>query len=251
MRNRDPAHGGPGCPRLEFTDPGNLPRPRPWDRPRTGDALKSTPVPVAALLVALAGCSATMSKDECRTVDWRTVGYEDGVAGRPGDQIGLHRKACAEYGVSPDLDAYRAGRAEGLREYCQPHNGYRAGATGAVYYDGCPADLAPAFVAAYDSGRELYVRERRVADADDQIQYDRYEIARLEDAVTRRAFDAISESASPEMRTQAVLDAKQAAERIGRLKAEIEQLERDRIRYAEELEAYRRTLPVMVGQAAR
>lgn len=204
--------------------------------------MKSTTFLLAASLLTLAACSATMNRDECRTVDWRTVGYEDGVAGRPGDQIGLHRKACAEYGVTPDLDAYRTGRAEGLREYCQPHNGYRAGATGAVYYDGCPAELAPAFVAAYESGRELYVRERRVADADDQIEYDRREIARLEDAVARSAFDVVSETATPEVRTQAVLDARQAAERIGRLKAEIAQLERDRARYAQELETYRRTV---------
>jgi len=204
--------------------------------------LKSTTFLLAASLLTLAACSATMNRDECRTVDWRTVGYEDGVAGRPGDQIGLHRKACAEYGVTPDLDAYRTGRAEGLREYCQPHNGYRAGATGAVYYDGCPAELAPAFVAAYESGRELYVRERRVADADDQIEYDRREIARLEDAVARSAFDVVSETATLEGRAQAVLDARQAAERIGRLKAEIAQLERDRARYAQELETYRRTV---------
>jgi hypothetical protein len=205
--------------------------------------VKSTSLPLAICLLALTACSATMNKDECRTVDWRTVGYEDGVAGRSADQIGLHRKACAEYGVTPDLDAYRAGRADGLREYCQPHNGYRAGATGAIYYDGCPAELAPAFVAAYESGRELYIRERRVADADDRIEYDRREIARLEDAVARSAFDVISDTATPEERTRGVLDAKQAAERIGRLKAEIAQVEKDRARYAQELETYRRTVP--------
>lgn len=180
-----------------------------------------------------------MNKDECRTVDWRTVGYEDGVAGRSGEQIGQHRRACAEYGVTPDLDAYRTGRAEGLRDYCQPHNGYRAGATGASYYDVCPADLAPAFVAAYESGRELYDLERRVTDADEQIEARRAEIARLEDAVSRNAFDFIDKAATPEQRAQAVLDTKQAAERIGRLKSEIDLLEQDRARYAQELETYR------------
>jgi hypothetical protein len=93
-------------------------------------------VTVTALL--LTACSTSMTKDECRTVDWRTVGYEDGVAGRPGDRIARHRKDCAEHGVTPDLDAYLAGRAAGLREYCQPNNGYRAGVTGATYYDTCP-----------------------------------------------------------------------------------------------------------------
>ena len=200
----------------------------------------------APLLVAgtllLAACSATMTKDECRAVDWRTVGYEDGVAGRSGERIGQHRKACAEYGVAPDLDAYRAGRADGLREYCQPRNGYRAGVNGAEYYDSCPADLAPAFVEAYDSGRELFVRTRRVTDAESEIAHRRREIARLEDDVARRTFVLISETATPEERTQGVLDTKQAAERIGRLKAEIRELEKERARYAQELDAYRATV---------
>lgn len=207
--------------------------------------MRSTCYRSAALLAVaswLAACSATMSKDECRAVDWRTVGYEDGVAGYSGERIGQHRRACAEYGVTPDLDAYRAGRAEGLREYCQPHNGYRAGVSGAPYYDSCPAELAPAFVAAYQSGRELYVRERRVADADAALAYRRREVARLESSVADRALTVMSETATADERTQAVLDTKHAAERIGRLKTEIADLERDRARYQQELETYRSTV---------
>ena len=195
---------------------------------------------LAAGSLLLAGCSTTsLNEDECRTVDWRTVGYEDGVAGRSGERIGDHRKACAEYGIAPDLEAYRAGRADGLREFCQPHNGYRAGANGQIYYDSCPSELAPAFLAAYDAGRELYVRERRVTDADAAIAARRYEIARLEDSLLRGGFRVADETATPEQRTQAVLDAKQAGERIGRLRAEISQLEKDRARYQQELDAYR------------
>jgi len=190
----------------------------------------------------LTACSTSMTKDECRTVDWRTVGYEDGVAGRPGDRIARHRKDCAEHGVTPDLDAYLAGRTAGLREYCQPNNGYRAGVTGAVYYDTCPADLSPAFLAAYESGRELYVRERRVTDADQAIEARRAEIARLESSIASRAFVLANSSATPEERTQALLDTRQHAERIGRLKAEIGALEQQRARYAQELEVYRSTV---------
>jgi len=208
----------------------------------TGDAVKSTVLLTVLGTLLLAGCSATMSKDECRTVDWRTIGYEDGVAGHSGQQIGQHRRACAEYGVTPDLEAYRAGRAEGLREYCQPHNGYRAGVNGAVYHDVCPADLAPAFVAAYESGHGLYVRERRVSDTKAQIEARRAEIARLEGVVAGNAFDIIGEGATAEQRTQAVLDTRQAAERIGRLKSEIKALEVERARYEQELVVYRNTV---------
>jgi len=177
--------------------------------------MKATAPLLAIGTLLLAACSTTtLDKDECLAVDWRTIGYEDGVAGRSGERIGLHRKACAEHGVTPDLEAYRAGRAEGLREFCQPHNGYRAGVNGVIYYDSCPDDLAPAFVAAYDSGRALYVREQRVRDADAALYSKRLEITRLEDRVARGAFQAISETATPEERTQGVLDTKQAAERM-------------------------------------
>ncbi len=208
--------------------------------------MKRRPGKFAALLIAactllLGACASKMSKDECRTVDWRTVGYEDGVAGQPGDRIGEHRRACAEYGVAPDLNAYLAGREAGLREYCQPHNGYRAGVNGYTYYDTCPAELAPAFEQAYDEGRALYVRERRVADADQQIEDRRREIRRLEDRVAESAFDVIDANATPEQRAQGVLDTKQAAERIGQLKAQVAELEQERARYQAELDAYRKT----------
>jgi hypothetical protein len=204
--------------------------------------VKSKALLVAVVTLLLGACAAKMSKDECRTVDWRTVGYEDGVAGRPGDRIGEHRRACAEYGVTPDLNAYLAGRTAGLREYCQPHNGYRAGVSGYTYYDTCPADLAEQFEKAYDEGRALYVRERRVTETDELIEEKRSEIRRLEDRVAESAFDVIDATSTAEERTQAVLDTKQAAERIGRLKSEITELEKERARYQAELDAYRRTV---------
>ncbi len=204
--------------------------------------MKAASLTIALSTLLLGACAAKMSKDECRTVDWRTVGYEDGVAGQPGDRIGEHRRACAEYGVTPDLNAYLAGRTAGLREYCQPHNGYRAGANGYIYFDTCPADLAEAFEIAYDEGRALYVRERRVIDTEEQIEAKRREIRRLEDRVAESAFDVIDTTSTAEERTQAVLDTKQAAERIGRLKAEITELEKERARYQAELDAYRQTV---------
>jgi len=204
--------------------------------------MKASSLLIALSTLLLGACAAKMSRDECRTVDWRTVGYEDGVAGQPGDRIGEHRRACAEHGVTPDLNAYLAGRTAGLREYCQPHNGYRAGANGYTYFDTCPAELAEAFEKAYDEGRALYVRERRVTDTEERIEDKRREIRRLEDRVAESAFDVIDTAATAEERTQAVLDTKQAAERIGRLKAEITELEKERARYQAELDAYRQTV---------
>ena len=43
-------------------------------------------------LAGLSGCSS-MSANECLATDWRTVGYEDGVAGYSGNRVGQYRKA--------------------------------------------------------------------------------------------------------------------------------------------------------------
>ena len=86
------------------------------------------------------------------------------------------------------------------------------------------------------------MRERKVAETDELIEQKRREIRRLEDRVAESAFDVIDTNATPEQRAQGVLDTKQAAERIGQLKAEITQLEQERARYQAELDAYRKTV---------
>jgi len=191
-----------------------------------------------ALLLILGGCSS-MSKNECLTVDWRTVGYEDGVSGYSGDRIGEHRKACAKYGVSTDLDAYQEGRARGLQEFCKPGNGYRIGVQGGAYYGVCPAVLEPAFVAAFNSGHRLYSLQARVDQTVNQIYYKRQELERAERGIVSNAAAAFSSDSTSQSRADAVVDTAQLAERAGRLKAEIRQLEEDRIVYERDLDAYR------------
>jgi uncharacterized small protein (DUF1192 family) len=191
---------------------------------------------VVAVLFA-SGC-ASMSRNECLTVDWRTVGYEDGVAGYSGDRIAQHRKACAKHEVSPDLDLYRSGREAGLREYCEPANGFRVGAGGHGYTGQCPADLDQEFVTAYESGRQLHRLQTQVEGATRQLESKRRELNRAEDDIVDKSALAISSDATHEQRAQAVVDVKQLAERVGRLKSEIRRLEKDRVLYEQDLESY-------------
>ena len=180
-----------------------------------------------------------MSKNECLTVDWRTVGYEDGVDGYPADRIAQHRKACAKYGVGTDLALYQQGREQGLQEYCKPANGYRVGVHGGSYPGVCPASLEPAFAAAFDSGHQLYVLEYRVSNTDAQINYKRRELDQMEHGIVANAVDVASNDSTPKDRVDALVDTAQLAERIGRIKGEIHQLEEDRTRYERDLENYR------------
>lgn len=197
----------------------------------------------AILLLALGAC-ATMDRDECLTVDWRTVGFEDGVAGYSGDRVGQHRKACAKHGVTPDLSAYQAGREDGLREYCVPANGFRLGSQGGGYNGVCPSDVEPAFADAYQSGRQLYTLQARLSSVSHQIEARRGDLRTAESDIVTRSAVAISSDATTEERAQAVVDVKHLGERVGRLKSEIRQLEEDRVHCERDLEDYRATLQI-------
>lgn len=196
-------------------------------------------VGTAALLAA--GC-ASMSEDECLVSDWRTVGYEDGAAGRTADRVGVHRKACAKHGVAPDLTAYREGREEGLREFCQPARGFNLGTSGTAYAGVCPPDLEDEFVAAYDSGRELYRLRSRVRQADAGIAAGEQELARIDQEMDRLEAQVLNDDAHFSERAQALVDAKELHERKGRLEEEIAQLKRDRVLHERELESYQTEL---------
>jgi hypothetical protein len=199
---------------------------------------------VAALLLAVTALSAcaSMSRDECATVDWRTVGYEDGAAGQGAERLTSRRKACAKHGVTPDLDAYRFGREEGLEEYCQPANGFRVGASGAGYGGACPDHLSLAFSDAYQAGRKLWALESQLDDTNRGIAYRRTEITRIDETMAANGFVLMGETTTAEERAKALLDVKALAERRGRLKAEMESLERERPHQQAELDNYRAQL---------
>ncbi|HEU4655300.1 MAG TPA: DUF2799 domain-containing protein [Steroidobacteraceae bacterium] len=177
-------------------------------------------------------------------MDWRTVGYEDGAAGYSGDRIGQHRKACAKYGVTPNLAEYQQGRTSGLREYCVPANGFRIGSHGGSYNGLCPEDLEGAFLESFESGQHLYTLQARVQNTANRLYSDRQELEQAEQDIVTKSALAISGDATSEQRAQAVVDVKHLAERVGRLKQEIRQLESDQIVYQRDLDDYQETLRV-------
>jgi hypothetical protein len=209
---------------------------------RPSNALGWPGLAVAVTLFALSGC-ASMSKDECLAVDWRTVGYEDGVEGYPGDHIAQHRKACAKYGVRADLALYQEGRNQGLREFCQPINGYNIGARGGAYGGVCPSQLEPTFLRAYNAGHDLYAMVARVSGTQAELDSKRRELARVEHGILESSAAAISSDATSEQRAHAVVDAANLAEQAGRLKGEIRRLSEESVRYQAELDDYRATHP--------
>lgn len=189
-------------------------------------------------MTVLSACSH-MSAKECSVVDWRSVGYEDGVRGLPGDHIRTYREACAKYGITSDFASYQAGRDSGLQEYCQPANGYRVGADGYEYSGVCPAPLEGPFSSAYQAGHERYTFESRANNAAAQLADARRRREQLQQQMVSSGAAVFSPGTSPEMRAHALLDTNQLAEESGRLDAQIVQLELDQQRYDRELASYR------------
>ena len=107
------------------------------------------------LLLALSAGCTTLKEKECRSIDWHEQGRVDGAEGYEATRRGDHSSACRRYGVAPDMDAYRAGREEGLSQYCTSANALQQGMKGAPYRQVCTGDVGQQFSVVYARGKAL------------------------------------------------------------------------------------------------
>ncbi len=171
-------------------------------------------------IVCLASCSG-LSKEECQTVDWEALGFEDGVVGKGLEKVGDYRQDCAKHGVTVDLERYKYGRNIGLQDFCQPASAYQAGRRGYVYKGVCPANLESAFMGPYEDGRAVHVAEERYERAKSDLDSAENSIDRIERDIRNRE--------------QVLLDDKTEADRRRELYAQIEGLKRDLYRQKERI----------------
>ncbi len=205
----------------------------------TGYDMKSKLAGILAItgFLGLSGC-ASMSGDECLTSDWQMIGFEDGSRGYGSERLGDHRKACAKHGVTPDLQAYRAGREEGLRDYCQPARGFSLGTRGGHYNGVCSAELEGNFVDAYRTGYRLYELHAAVNSANYQITAKQKELDRIEDLIREKEVLLIASATSMQDRILLLADLKDLSERTGQLETEIVVLIEDRAHHEHQLANY-------------
>jgi hypothetical protein len=181
---------------------------------------------ILAVLVLLQGC-ATLNKDECMLADWRLIGYQDGVAGKSAAVVGTYREDCAKHAVVPDLDAYRAGREEGLQQYCTVDNGYRLGNTGRGFAAVCPAALAQGFRDAYDAGRELYLARSAVNNTHSNINSRKQTLSDLEKNRAEKLAALISDGLKADQRVMILYEVNELQQEMNSVEDEIVDLEFD------------------------
>lgn len=196
---------------------------------------------LSAAVSALSGC-AGMSEEACLTADWRTLGFEDGVAGRSVGRISTYRQSCSNHGVAPDLDSYRSGHAEGVEIYCRASNGFTVGHSGALYQGVCPAHLEAEFVAEYNAGRQLYELESSLRDVNNQLASNARAQEDIKRELTGIAAAMISDGTSAEERITLVGRAAELGKRHSEITSHTETLEQERIDLERELYEYRQTL---------
>jgi hypothetical protein len=114
------------------------------------------------ILGMLASC-ATLSKNECLEANWFEIGRRDGVMGKPRSLFQEHYKACLEYAVKGDREAYYKGREAGLESYCTYETGFNQGCLNRAYRYVCSSNLEPNFLAGYAKGHELYKYNKKIA----------------------------------------------------------------------------------------
>lgn len=181
-----------------------------------------------------------MDKDECMAADWRTIGYEDGLHGLPSDHIGVHRAACAKYQVAPSLAAYSEGRDRGLREYCEPKNGFRTGINGYAYANVCSGAAEAAFVDSYRYGRQIHDARNELHSTQARLRAARDGVAHTEAAMAnvtaelvqpkvttdRRAWLATELVRLTQQKTDLLARIDQLTERTQQLAVNVQELER-------------------------
>ena len=176
---------------------------------------------VAALLGA---CATGMSRDQCAAADWRTIGYEDGLHGFPPDRIGAHRVACSKHQVAPDLAAYTDGRERGLRDYCQPKNGFRVGLSGGGYANVCPDVAEAGFVNAYRSGRQIHDARVALRSTQARLRGAREGLVNTEAAMVNTTAEAVLPNVPTERRVWLATELVRLTQERGNLIGRIDQL---------------------------
>jgi hypothetical protein len=195
------------------------------------------------MLAALTQGCATMSGSECQNADWRTVGYEDGAKGTSASRVGKYREACAKHGISPDLNAYRQGREEGLRQFCRPQNGFRLGERGVGYAGVCPPDAEMDFLAAYEAGKRLHDITSSIRYTQSRLRSKQQQLARLKMDRQNRQAALVGAGLSAARRAELLVEAFELARDQGAVESEITELKVELERKRDTLADARATSP--------
>jgi len=195
-----------------------------------------------SLLVAACGSRPTVSENQCIAGDWQTVGYRDGTAGYRSTALLAHQDACGEHGIVPDRAGYMAGWEEGIREYCEPNNGFDVGERGQGHNNVCPEDLRGSFLDAYHQGRSLYLARVAVDNVDRALAQKSARLESVKSEIVSVAAAQFSGTLMPAERMELLARLQRLNDEQHALEAELSDLEVVREQKIRELDQVTRSL---------
>lgn len=127
-------------------------------------------------VLLMSGC-ASMTREQCQSVDPQAQGYADGQKGLTTRSVDQLLSACQSgkragsiSDVSRFKNDYLKAYQKGLVEYCTPANGERVGLLGQEYLGVCPKEVEAPFLKEY-----LYaLKQYRDANPQPVYYHDRY-----------------------------------------------------------------------------
>lgn len=177
-------------------------------------------------LVFTTGC-ATMNQSECQVANWEIIGLEDASAGRSSSYIGQHRSACAEYGLSPDLELYMKGYERGLARFCTYQNGLNLGSNGRSYASICSGDSAEDFMRGYSQGRQDFEMRQNINRLKSEISRHHQRLQQIEIQIDKKEDLIVSANTSSESRRQLLAEIESLREEKQVIELELPEFERE------------------------
>ncbi len=88
----------------------------------------------------LAGCSSTMTAQQCAETNWHTRGVADAWSGKYLSYADEYAAQCAEYDTQPDFKQWRKGYLSALHQQCTQEKAVELVANQKTYTGPCLAD---------------------------------------------------------------------------------------------------------------
>jgi hypothetical protein len=154
---------------------------------------------ITSAILLLSSC-ANMNESDCLTADWKLIGFEDGSFGKNESTISQHRKECAEYGVTPDLNVYRQGHFDGSKRFCTANNGFSQGRQGKDYSRSCPQQFEAEFLIGFADGQTLHALKKELNQKTSELEDAYKNLDRLEHTIAEKSELMIADGLKREQR---------------------------------------------------
>jgi hypothetical protein len=177
--------------------------------------------------MVLGACAGkpSVSENQCTAGDWETLGYRDGANGYRSSRLLEHHDACVEHGIVPDRSEYMVGWREGIREYCEPGNGFVIGERGWAHNNVCPSELRADFVDAYGEGRQLFLARSEVNNLQRELDQKTARLTEVKSQIVNVAAQQLNGDLTPTQRIELATQVQRLYDERETLRMEIPQIE--------------------------